>query len=185
MNKRRRDVQDTGAHSPINDKENIDSKGRDRDAYSTPKRQRLAPPSIPLGLERRDFYALQPTYNFTTTNPFISSVSTPTTVATQPSPPLSGSKDDSLKCASDDTADETADDIDLEWTSEDDSELVDLVLDKLRLSKWEWDECARVLGTDGISLGRRWKELVGEGGVGLRFRKGGRARADIRKVWKE
>ena len=72
-----------------------------------------------------------------------------------------------------------------DWDSEDDSVLVDLVLDKLRLSKRDWEECARVLGTDGGSLGRRWKEMVGDGEVGLRFRRGrkGVGRRDVRGVW--
>lgn len=44
-----------------------------------------------------------------------------------------------------------------------------------------------MLGTDGASIGRRWKELVGDGEVGLRFRRGkGRkrgARGDVRGVF--
>lgn len=44
-----------------------------------------------------------------------------------------------------------------------------------------------MLGTDGASIGRRWKELVGDGEVGLRFRRGkgrkGGARGDVRGVF--
>jgi len=70
------------------------------------------------------------------------------------------------------------------WNSEDDNDLVELVLEKLRLSKKEWEECAKILKTDGRSLDRRWKELVGDGEVGLKFRRNRRAhRADVRGVW--
>ena len=69
------------------------------------------------------------------------------------------------------------------WDTEDDRKLVDLVLEKLKLSKKEWNECARVLGTDEKSLGKRWKVLIDEGQVGLKFRRGGRKnRGDVRDV---
>ncbi len=57
-----------------------------------------------------------------------------------------------------------------DWTAEDDRALVDLVLEKLNLTKKEWDECAIRLGKDGdgASLGKRWADLVGSGRVGLR-----------------
>lgn len=61
-----------------------------------------------------------------------------------------------------------------DWSHADDKALVDVVVDKLRLKKGDWDECARLLGADnGASLGRRWRELVGEGCVGLKFRYSG------------
>lgn len=55
-----------------------------------------------------------------------------------------------------------------EWSPEDDRRLVQLVLDKFSLSRREWDSCARRLGRDGASVGRRWRHLVGDGNVGLR-----------------
>ena len=55
-----------------------------------------------------------------------------------------------------------------DWTSEDDRRLVELVLEKLKLSKRDWNDCARRMGKDHDSVGRRWKALVGEGNVGLR-----------------
>lgn len=61
---------------------------------------------------------------------------------------------------------------DPEWTHDDDRMLVETVLEKLRLSKHDWNDCARKLGKDRDSLGRRWSLLVGEGNVGLR--RGGR-----------
>jgi len=55
-----------------------------------------------------------------------------------------------------------------EWTPEDDTLLVDIVLEKLKLTKKDWNECARKMGKDNDSVGKRWKALVGEGEVGLR-----------------
>ncbi|MCJ1388319.1 hypothetical protein MMC18_001165 [Xylographa bjoerkii] len=172
VNKRRRETSNESARDAGEDQENSYA-GR-RDGYSTPKRQRLAPPCIPLGLERRDFFALQPTplpnfskpqFNFYQPNEDLS-------------PPLQAGEEG---CVS------TSDANIGEWDSEDDSVLVDLVLEKLRLSKRDWEECARVLGTDGGSLGRRWKALVGDGEVGLKFRRGrgrnGSGRGDVRGVW--
>lgn len=54
------------------------------------------------------------------------------------------------------------------WTAEDDQMLVSVVLNKLKLSQREWEECARQLGKDNTSVGKRWQALVGEGNVGLR-----------------
>ena len=127
---------------------------------------------MPLGLERRDFFALQPTplpnFSRPQCNHYLSNEDL--------SPPL---QDDDEVCGSTLNADNG------EWDSEDDSVLVDLVLEKLRLSRRDWEECARVLGTDGRSLGRRWKQLVGDGEVGLKFRRGRRGvgRRDVRGVW--
>jgi hypothetical protein len=70
-----------------------------------------------------------------------------------------------------------------EWTSDDDRRLVELVLEKLKLSKRDWNECARKMGKDNDSVGRRWKALVGEGNVGLR--RGKRmVRARIDESWR-
>ncbi|MCJ1400012.1 hypothetical protein MMC11_003215 [Xylographa trunciseda] len=173
VNKRRREANNDSAHEAAEDQENTHV-GR-RDGYSTPKRQRLAPPCMPLGLERRDFFALQPT-------PLPNFFSQPQYNIYRPSedlsPPLQVGEG---VCVAKFGAEVE------EWDSEDDSVLVDLVLDKLRLSKRDWEECARVLGTDGGSLGRRWKELVGDGEVGLKFRRGrggkGVGRGDVRDLW--
>ena len=55
------------------------------------------------------------------------------------------------------------------WSSEDDQQLVGLVLNKFKLSRRELDACARHLGKDSASVDQRWQALVGEGNVGLRF----------------
>ncbi|MCJ1283025.1 hypothetical protein MMC26_002352 [Xylographa opegraphella] len=170
VNKRRREANDNGTHDAVEDQENTYTGSRD--GYSTPKRQRLAPPSIPLGLERRDFFALQPTPLPNFSKPQYSHHQSSEDL----SPPL---QDNEQVC-------ETKSDASMgDWDSEDDSVLVNLVLEKLRLSKRDWEECARVLGTDRGSLGRRWKELVGDGEVGLKFRRGrkGVGRRDVRGVW--
>jgi hypothetical protein len=59
-----------------------------------------------------------------------------------------------------------------DWTAEDDQKLVEIVLEKLKLSKRDWEECARRIGKDNDSVGKRWRALVGEGNVGLRRGRG-------------
>ncbi|KAL2428983.1 hypothetical protein ABEF95_011023 [Exophiala dermatitidis] len=66
-----------------------------------------------------------------------------------------------------------------EWTLEDDRMLVETVLEKLKLTKRDWNDCARRLGRDKDSLGRRWSLLVGQGNVGLRRGTGRRGRTDL------
>ncbi|KAK8126162.1 uncharacterized protein PG998_001921 [Apiospora kogelbergensis] len=56
------------------------------------------------------------------------------------------------------------------WSTEDDRILVELVLEKLKLSKSDWQDCARSLGKDRSSIGRRWKSLMVNGDVGLKTR---------------
>ncbi|KAM3457877.1 hypothetical protein MY5147_001329 [Beauveria neobassiana] len=58
-----------------------------------------------------------------------------------------------------------------DWTVEDDRLLVELVLEKLKLSKADWQDCARTLGRDRHALTRRWKSLVLDDDVGLKRRK--------------
>ncbi|KAL2393244.1 hypothetical protein ABEF93_001783 [Exophiala dermatitidis] len=66
-----------------------------------------------------------------------------------------------------------------EWTLEDDRMLVETVLEKLKLTKRDWNDCARRLGRDKDSLGRRWSLLVDRGNVGLRRGSGRRSRTDL------
>ncbi|CAK7235750.1 hypothetical protein SBRCBS47491_009402 [Sporothrix bragantina] len=102
----------------------------------TPKRARIAPEALPLGLERSDFHALH----------------------------ANGIPDDSSRAGTlvEMEADGEA------WSTEDDRLLVELVLEKLKLSKEEWQDCARSLGKDRHSLGRRWKSLMLHGDIGLK-----------------
>lgn len=100
---------------------------------TTPKRSRIAPERMPLGLERADFH--------------------------------------NLHAATGDDAESAADSASGEWTAEDDRMLVELVLEKLKLSKSDWQDCARNLGKDRHSLSRRWKSLMLNDEVGLKRRK--------------
>ncbi|KAH8883934.1 hypothetical protein GQ53DRAFT_752471 [Thozetella sp. PMI_491] len=105
---------------------------------STPKRSRIAPEALPLGLERSDFH----------------------TLLANAGPSDMGSKVDGT-------------DVELEadgeaWSVEDDRILVELVLEKLKLSKSDWQDCARSLGKDRGSIGRRWKSLMLNGDVGIK-----------------
>lgn len=110
---------------------------------STPKRARIAPEQLPLGLARSDFHDMHVLNN-----------------------------------GQDDVDDDGAD-----WNVEDDRILVELVLDKLRLSKSEWQDCARSLGKDRHSLGRRWKSLMAKGDVGLKS-SGPSRRATLHNTWR-
>lgn len=105
-------------------------------APATPKRVRIAPEQMPLGLERSDFHNMH----------------------------LDQSEDDLNHINS------SHDDDDEEWSSEDDRVLIELVLEKLRLSKTQWQECARGLGRDRNAVNRRWKSLLVNGDVGLKSR---------------
>ena len=123
---------------------------------STPKRARIAPEQLPLGLERSDFHDVHL---------------------------LEKSNDD-------DAAEQTKPGTDVEvgadgehWSTEDDRILVELVLDKLKLSKTEWEDCARSLGKDHDSVGKRWKSLMLHGDVGLKTRGAGR-RARLHATWR-
>ena len=181
QNKRRRDECDIDEdkenvpHTPNNDSDT-------RDAPSTPKRTRRLPLEMPLGLSADDFRSLSPVQNVSL-------------------PPARAAFDmGSRRCSYLSDVDsgygpspresEEVDSKDLQkeqrqhprpgssWTIDDDRVLVETVLEKLQLSKRAWNDCARRLGKDKDSLGRRWNMLVGDGGVGLK--RGGRLRrADL------
>ncbi|KJR84852.1 DNA-binding protein [Sporothrix schenckii 1099-18] len=107
----------------------------------TPKRARIAPEALPLGLERSDFHALH----------------------------ADGIPDDSSRAHNHAAGTPVEVEADGEaWSTEDDRMLVELVLEKLKLSKEEWQDCARSLGKDRHSLGRRWKSLMLHGDIGLK-----------------
>ncbi|KAF3482505.1 uncharacterized protein GIQ15_05264 [Arthroderma uncinatum] len=164
------------------------SKNREHeDKFSTPKRQRRAPPELPLGLETGDFRSLDspsrgrgsqlsPTQSPCTRRPWnlrsddINSI--PTTIVTSPasttSCAITTTTHNSLNNAIDSSIFSSPPHPTAEWTSEDDGRLVELVLEKLKLSKRDWNDCARRMGKNHDSVGKRWKALVGEGNVGLR-----------------
>lgn len=117
---------------------------------STPKRARIAPEAIPLGLERKDFH------NLHTAN---------------------GEEETTVEGT----------DVEVEadgerWSKEDDRILVELVLEKLKLSKTDWQDCARSLGKDRGSIGRRWRSLMINGDVGLKSSRSRRGK--IHSTWR-
>lgn len=117
----------------------------------TPKRARIAPEFMPLGLERSDFHALH----------------------------AAGLPDSSASQGTD---------VELEadgeiWSTEEDRILVELVLEKLKLTKTDWQDCARSLGKDRHSLGRRWKSLMAHGDIGLKNTRSSR-RGKIHGTWR-
>ncbi|KAL1967674.1 hypothetical protein VTN77DRAFT_2931 [Rasamsonia byssochlamydoides] len=134
-----------------------------RDRFSTPKRQKRAPSDLPLGLAIADFESLEES------------------VRRRKSPRLTpqSDADDQPVLPSIEVPDEgDASD----WTDEDDQKLVEIVLQKLKLSKRDWEECARRIGKDNDSVGKRWRALVGEGNIGLR--RGGRTvRGRVDECW--
>ncbi|TDZ14978.1 hypothetical protein Cob_v012081 [Colletotrichum orbiculare MAFF 240422] len=123
---------------------------------STPKRARIAPEAIPLGLERSDYHTLH-----------LLNGGTPE----MHKPEESHGPDVEIE------ADGEA------WSAEDDRILVELVLEKLKLSKSEWQDCARSLGKDRNCLSRRWKSLMVQGEVGLKNRRSSR-RAKLHGTWR-
>ena len=119
---------------------------------STPKRARIAPEQIPLGLERSDFHALH--------------------LQQLPLSTLKAQLDGEALESVEIHGGEEMENENERWSTEDDRILVELVLEKLQLSKSEWQDCARSLGKDRGSVGRRWKSLMANGDVGLKRRRG-------------
>lgn len=135
----------------------------------TPKRRRRVPLAMPLGLSADDFRALETPLEESPTDQ--EDLNMPAVI----SPPrnLGSSAVDGDGDGDGDSAYGSSPSIDdAGWSIDDDRVLVEMVLEKLRLSKRDWNDCARRLGKDKDSLGRRWSLLVGEGNVGLR--RGGR-----------
>ena len=106
----------------------------------TPKRARIAPEVVPLGLERADYHALHA------------------------GGVLVEDEESRRREGTDVVVEEDGE----RWSAEDDRVLVELVLEKLKLSKSDWQDCARSLGRDRASVGRRWKSLVASGDIGPR-----------------
>lgn len=134
----------------------------------TPKRSRLAPEVLPLGLERSDYHALHAAPN---------------------NDDGGGGDDDTLerrriRIQQQQGGTDVVVEADGEtWSTEEDRLLVELVLEKLRLSKSDWQDCARTLGKkDRGSVGRRWKSLMANGDVGLK--KGSSRRPRLHGTWR-
>lgn len=144
-NKRRR-VEEDGRET---EESEVDDDVEGMEAPQTPKRGRIAPEVMPLGLARGDYHDLH----------------------LQDRESAQG-----LGISAHDESDD-------EWTAEDDRVLVELVLEKMRLSRSDWQDCARSLGRDKHGVGRRWKSLMASGEVGLKSSRGGR-RARLHSTWR-
>jgi hypothetical protein len=148
VNKRRRALDDEVTREEASADEDSEEENANM-RPSTPKRMRLAPEVLPLGLERQDFHSLH--------------------LQQQQQDAGEGQVLESVESGPE------------EWTTEEDRVLVELVLEKLKLSKSDWQDCARSLGKDRGSVGRRWKSLMGGGEVGL---KRAPRRARIHSTWR-
>lgn len=140
-------------------------------APHTPKRSRIAPEVIPLGLERADYHSLHSSFSSSLSDEL-------------PAP----GNDGSYRTGNNNSQQEprgtgvVVEADGEEWSTEEDRILVELVLEKLKLTKSDWQDCARSLGRDRGSVGRRWKSLMINGDVGLK--RGGLRRARIDGTWR-
>lgn len=127
-----------------------------RAAPSTPKRQRVAPPDVPMGLTKEDFHKIGP-------------------VPTE-------QQDVALAGGSNVEKGNRGD----KWSLEDDHKLVEIVLEKVKnmdLSKEVWEDCVRNLpGRDYNSVSSRWKSLIRRDKIGLQNR-GRRSRGKLHGTW--
>ncbi|KAL7942395.1 hypothetical protein V8C42DRAFT_332250 [Trichoderma barbatum] len=121
-------------------------------APSTPKRARISPEQLPLGLERSDFHDVHLQEG-------------------------SALEQDTEKPGTDVQVEADG----TEWSVEDDRILVELVLEKLKLSRMEWQDCARSLGKDRHSVNKRWKSLIMNGDIGVKTRN---RRARLHSTWR-
>jgi len=151
INKRRRAVDDDRNRSTP--EQDVEDNFEEYSGPSTPKRMRIAPEVLPLGLERSDFHTLELQQR------------------------IEQDDDDD-----DDVLESIEDHDDDEWSTEEDRILVELVLEKLKLSKSEWQDCARSLGKDRGSVGKRWKSLMSAGEIGVKDR--GARRSRIHSTWR-
>ena len=179
---------ESGSSASLSDTEYVFSEK----CFSTPKRRRRfpGPVNIPFGLDRQDFADLE-----SANNELATLTQRATMVTTSP-------RSDRVfeSCSLLDTPispPDEDDEMEEWWTPLDDAHLVTTVLEKMNLSRRDWEECARVLGAkgEGGSLGKRWKWLMEEGKIGLKMgvgeagrfegRRGRRrqVRGDVRKVF--
>lgn len=153
------DLEDEGARS-------ADAQSPSRNTrFSTPKRRRHVPYDLPLGLSQSDFYSLR-SPPITQSPPSPAQRRKQELESTQEHRASSFDPDAALPSI-EETQEPAAPDTE-SWTTDDDERLVELVLEKFQLSRRDWDDCARHMGKDNASVGRRWQALLGDGDVGLR-----------------
>lgn len=154
-NKRRRGLDDDMGRDNDEESEAEGSgEAEEKEAPQTPKRARIAPETMPLGLARGDYHDLH----------------------------LRERDSQQGLGISVERSEETTGGVSEEWTAEDDRILVELVLEKLKLTKSDWQDCARSLGKDKHGVGRRWKSLMINGEVGLKTRSSRRAK--LHSTWR-
>ena len=156
INKRRRALDDDASCGTA---DGDDEEAREEQACggpSTPKRARIAPEVLPLGLERSDFHALK-----------VQGIEKNQGQGQEVLESVEGNEEGSGE---------------EKWSTEEDRLLVELVLEKLKLTKSDWQGCARSLGRDRGSVGRRWKSLIGSGEVGLKRNR--LRRGKINQTWR-
>ncbi|KAF3764977.1 hypothetical protein M406DRAFT_278665 [Cryphonectria parasitica EP155] len=172
VNKRRRAVEDDLGRSDNEDEDSDDDRaeeknmnnhifgeaqksedgGSPRVAPSTPKRQRIAPPDVPRGLTREDFHKIG-------------------------MPPQQEGEERSVSQLGGmamETGEQQQQRTGVQWSTEDDSKLVEIVLEKVKnldLSNEVWEDCVRNLpGRDYNSVSSRWKSLIKSERIGLQNR---------------
>ncbi|EEA24401.1 hypothetical protein TMatcc_007493 [Talaromyces marneffei ATCC 18224] len=126
---------------------------RQRDGYTTPKRLRHFPYHMPLGLGIADFESLNDMPKTDSGSEALPQIILPSIEIEDTDTNTNNANTDNDKT---------------DWTTEEDEQLVDMVLEKFRLTKRDWEECARRIGKDDASVGKRWQALLGEGNIGLR-----------------
>jgi hypothetical protein len=139
INKRRRAIDDDATRDSTESDNEINPPDQTA-GPSTPKRIRLAPEVLPMGLKPSDFRKLQIEF---------------------PDAEDNAEVQDSSREGENDNE---------QWLSAEDTLLIELVLEKLKLSKSDWQDCARSLGKDRGSVRRRWKSLMDGGEIGLKSR---------------
>ncbi|THV56001.1 hypothetical protein BGAL_0001g00630 [Botrytis galanthina] len=168
INKRRRDTDDDLIHERMDDVSEQEHEDSSLLAPRTPKRRRrIAPEVLPLGLERSDFHTLR--------------LAEMENTAVGDGAFVFSAGGDSQSREREAQRNEEEEDDGENWSREEDRMLVELVLEKLKLSKSDWQDCARSLGKDRGDLGRRWKTLMGAGEVGLKGRR--KARTKLNSTW--
>ena len=149
-NKRRREDDDEEMCCGKDNEVEMEANESDDKGPSTPKRMRVAPESMPLGLERRDFEMLHDNHQYTSeSNALGLRLPKPRNLEEE----ISNDRNTSI-----------------DWSSEEDRQLVELVLRKMRLNKSDWQDCSRTLGKDSGNIKARWNSLLGGGEVGLNSR---------------
>lgn len=141
--------------SVSNDESRDSAEEASRNGPSTPKRQRVAPPSIPLGLSLGDFDKLESSPRSLVSRPLSKAVATPL-VRSKPTKPSKRDARPSLSVATINPATYS-------------SSLVSLIVQKLSLNEENWN--GRDSGKEDID--ERWRQLLAEAerARGLRVRR--------------